>query len=154
MVARLAFLLATALLSACSDRKAKPEGQDIPINYPLQGYALIKAKQAADRGDSWGDKELAFHYGLTGDKSQSTVHFTRCLAALRPECLAEKANHLIADALDKRTTSAHRVGLLNEAMRYNAQATASNVPQTVRQRDGYLAQRRAIVELISGKARL
>ncbi|MEO1488220.1 MAG: hypothetical protein AAFR88_02125 [Pseudomonadota bacterium] len=145
MNARMSISLFVAPLLACSD------GSVPGTPYPLPAHELAKAEHAAANGESWGDKELAFHYDFAGDRQRSEMHFARCLKAQHPECLAEKANHLIAAARDPNTSESDRNKLLDEALRFNTEAIASDKRQSNSYEEGLLAQRRAITDFLNGK---
>jgi hypothetical protein len=147
------------LLYACSDNVVTKsesveafDGEVPGTAYSLTRAEVIKAEQAAARGDIEADKDLAFHFGLAGEEAKSEAHFSRCLTALHPECLAEKANHFIRDAIDPQISQSDRVKLLKEALRFNGQAIVADRRQGNSRKDDYLAQRRAITDLLHGKS--
>lgn len=151
MVARFGILLCATLLWACSDASVSDIADDsFPgTPYPLSPALVAKAERAAADGESWGDKELAFHYSFAGDENKSAMYFDRCLKALNPECLVEKAGHLTNAAMDREISPSERVRLLNDALRYNSQALASDAPMTGDRQEGYLAQREEILKYLS-----
>lgn len=147
------------LLFACSDNVVTKsesveavDGEVPGTAYSLTDVEVIKAEQAAARGDIEADKDLAFHFGLAGEQAKSEIHFSRCLKALHPECLAEKAALLTRDSMDPQTSQSDRVKLLKEALHFNDQAIASDERQGNSRKDDYLAQRRAITDLLHGKS--
>lgn len=146
------------LLCACSDTSVHGAGSEeyhdgsVPLtDYSLTPAEIVEAERAAADGDSEADKDLAFHFGLAGDEAKSEKHLTRCLKALHPECLAEKADLLYSDARNLEISRADRLKLLNEALRFNDQAIASDIRRGETNKEGYLAQRKAIVDLLNSE---